>query len=610
MVVRGIFLYKIPMGLFGKKSKPELKANENEVGDNIIITERPRICCLDMSEETISVLQNSGANVYKGTLGSKVKVPNTSSRDWHQILLNFNFPQNLHEYDIIIIDLDSFDIIDYRIEDYVKEVNTGKSSSYLLSSYPENVFDPRPMASSILKHHLKEISNREYLVLVFSSKSYDIDYETLRITEDGYRRQPSEKYNIYSFWNSVPTSTAKYGTEISVCKMREDLRLLLEKYKPETVYNQTFYHPTTRIEGKNIQDERYFPLITNMNGEIVSFLELNKYEQLIMLPQIKDKSNFILDFLSKVAPSIYPNLFPFSTTFSWKNQKEYWLPLHSELLSEKSNIQKEFEHKLEENERKIKENSAKYSFLHSIVTETGDTLVNSLIQYLKWLEFDKVINFDHTNSKPNVLEEDIQVELANGLLIIECKGIGGTSTDSDCSQVSKIKHRRCKERNKFDVKALYIVNHQRYLPPLSRQNPPFNEQQIQDAKNDERGLLSTWQLFNLYFEIEKGIITKEEARKSILEFGLIEFRPEGLIFIYEPVEIFKEGQVCIVNIENTPLSVNDEIFIEKNGKFEKAILLEIHLNSKSLQTASEGEFGLKLSSKIERKSILWKRITQ
>ena len=598
MVVRGIFLYKIPMGLFGKKSKPELKANENEVGDNIIITERPRICCLDMSEETISVLQNSGANVYKGTLGSKVKVPNTSSRDWHQILLNFNFPQNLHEYDIIIIDLDSFDIIDYRIEDYVKEVNTGKSSSYLLSSYPENVFDPRPMASSILKHHLKEISNREYLVLVFSSKSYDIDYETLRITEDGYRRQPSEKYNIYSFWNSVPTSTAKYGTEISVCKMREDLRLLLEKYKPETVYNQTFYHPTTRIEGKNIQDERYFPLITNMNGEIVSFLELNKYEQLIMLPQIKDKSNFILDFLSKVAPSIYPNLFPFSTTFSWKNQKEYWLPLHSELLSEKSNIQKEFEHKLEENERKIKENSAKYSFLHSIVTETGDTLVNSLIQYLKWLEFDKVINFDHTNSKPNVLEEDIQVELANGLLIIECKGIGGTSTDSDCSQVSKIKHRRCKERNKFDVKA--------YDTTLLYQD-------LLDEFKWELSVIypfiSTKNLVLQYFEIEKGIITKEEARKSILEFGLIEFRPEGLSFVNEPTEILKDGKVCIVNIDNLPLSVNDELFIEKNGKFEKAILLEIRLNDTPLQTASQGELGLKLSSKIERKSILWKRVT-
>ena len=71
--------------------------------------------------------------------------------------------------------------------------------------------------------------------------------------------------------------------------------------------------------------------------------------------------------------------------------------------------------------------------------------------------------------------------------------IGGTSKDEECSQIFKIKSRRMKELKRFDVFGLYIVNHQKHLPPLNRENPPFTENQIQDAINDERGLLTTWQ---------------------------------------------------------------------------------------------------------------------
>ena len=145
------------------------------------------------------------------------------------------------------------------------------------------------------------------------------------------------------------------------------------------------------------------------------------------------------------------------------------------------------------------------------------------------------------------------------------------------------------------------------MPPLKRQNPPFSNHQIKDAESDERGLLTTWQLFNLYYEIENGIITKEEAKKSILEYGLVEFKPHNLIYVYEPAEFYSDGRVCIVNIDNITLKINDELLIEKNGKFEKVIILEIQQDSKSIQEVSKGEIGLKLSSKIAKKSTIWKK---
>lgn len=596
------------MGIFRKSTNitPLPDISEKTGNENIFI-ERPRICCIDIGNEIISALKQNGANIYEGTLGAKIKIPNSRHHDNHVLLLKYDFPPNLHEYDIFIIDLNRFSTIDYKSEDHTRKMHSGKSSLSLLSSHPETLFDPRPLSSLILGNQLRQISNRKYLVLAFSSEAYEIEYDSVLISENGYERQGTESHNIYSFWDNIPTSDSKYGEELFIGQMREDMYSLLDKFKSGIFYNQTFYHPITWTNSGSELNSRYFPLYTNLNGDIVSFMESRELETLILLPQIEDKKNFILEFIYKVAPSIIPELFPYSTTFGWKDQPEYWLPKHADLIQENKIIQTEFEKQLKENQHKIENNFKKYSFLHNILTETGEELVTALIKYFKWLEFENIENVDEANSNLGILEEDIQINLPNGILIIECKGIGGTSTDSDCNQISKIKHRRCKERNKFDVFALYIVNHQRYLPPLKRQNPPFSQHQIQDAKNDERGLVSTWQLYNLYFEIENGIISKEEARNAILEYGLIEFRPKNLIFIQEPIEIFNDGLVCIVNIDGIDLSVNDELYIERNGKFKKVKLEDIQDNGKSIKQISKGEYGLRLSSKITKKSILWKK---
>jgi hypothetical protein len=598
------------MGIFrGKNVKSEQVMPIKEIEKKVEIIERPRICCLDLDADAIWKLKGLGANIYNGTLGSKVRVPNTKRREAHHLLLNYDFPTNLHEYDVVIINLAGGEIIDYKPQDHSRETHTGKSSMNLLSSYPETLFDPRPMASTILGVKLNEIKNRQFLVIVFSSGAYEVDYEPVVIKEGYEERQTINTCNIYSFWNHIPCSEAKFGTEINTVKMQGDLFSLLDKYKIGSSYNQTFYHPNIIENNQYVQDGKYVALMKNLNADIISYCEIDNNKNLFILPQFKDKTNFLIDFISKVAPTIYPKIFPYSTTFGWKHEKDYWLPNHSTLIEKKIGIQKDFERKIAEIDDDLEQNLTKYSFLHALISETGEVLVKSLISYFQWLGFEKVVDYDETSSKSGVLEEDIQIELNNGILIIECKGIGGTSTDSDCSQISKIKHRRCRARGKFDVFALYIVNHQRHMPPLKRQNSPFTDHQIQDAENDERGLLTTWQLFNLYFEIESEIITKEEARETILDFGLIDFRPKDIAFVYEPTELFGDRTICIVNVDGLELNVNEILLIEKNGKFENATILDIQENGKSIKKAIQGEFGIKLNKSIEKKSTIWKRLT-
>ncbi|NEN25371.1 hypothetical protein G3O08_17890 [Cryomorpha ignava] len=596
------------MGTTNKKpSESSEKSSIEEKVEVADINERPRICCIDVDQKVVEQLKHLKFNVFSGTLGSKVKVPNSSRGVNHHLLLNFNFPKNLHEYDIIILDLANFETVDYNAEMHIRNDHTGRSALSLLSRYPETIFDPRPLGSSILGKKLKEIGSRGHIIIAFTSVSYDLEYESVK-TSDGYpESQGLMKKNIYDFLGNVPLSLSKYGKEMTPYDIREDLKNLLNSYLLNSTYNQTFNHPTKWQNDKQIPDPNFFPLIKNSSGDIVSISEFRGNSYIFYFPQISQKEKFIESFLTKIAPDIMPDIFPDSTTFSWKSKEEYWLPHYKKLLREKRHIEKEYEKNIKLKDAEISKNAKEYSFLHEIITETGDILVKALIKYFKWLGFKKVTNVDERNPNSSVLEEDIQVELNDGILIIECKGIGGTSTDSDCSQIAKIKHRRCKERNRFDVYALYIVNHQRYLPPTSRQNPPFSENQKQDAINDERGLISTWQLFNLYFEIESGILAKEDVRNNLTRFGYLEFRPSNLVFIDEPKEHLKNGKVCIINISDVELKIAEEILVEKNGKFTKTTIQGIQINDKPISSTKTGEFGLQLSNPIKQKSILWKK---
>lgn len=569
---------------------------------------KPLICCIDLDDKIVAELEKSGMNIFNGSLGNQINVPNAPSqgRTYHEIKKNnYIFPQNIQEYDIFVINLDYLKTTEYNRERHTIKSHTGKDLEQFICSYPETIFNPRPYSASILRDLLDQIAYREHLVIIFSTKDHIVEYQAIRTSETNRERMGIQKHSIYSIRHGIPTSKTNYGFDVSICKNNE-LTPLLNKYKGEITYNQTFDPITKYSNGKEIEDKAFIPLIENINNDIVSYLYRGEYETLVVFPQFTNLKNFIIEYLTEVAPSCYPELFPYSTKHKWKEQKEYWLPNHDKLINDKNAIIQQFEKNLKNNESEIDKNTAKYSFLHDILTETDSNLVIALIEYLKWLGFNSVVSCDEMAE--NVLEEDIQITLPDGLLIIECKGIGGTSTDSDCSQISKIKFRRCKQRNKFDVKALYIVNHQRHSPPSMRKNPPFTNEQINDALHDERGLLSTWQLFNLYFDIENNIISKDEAREALLNYGLVQFRPKKIVHVDKPTEILKDGEVCIVNINDLQLKVSDELFIEKGERFSKASILGIQLNDTDLTEASNGELGLKLSKKIEKGSTIWKRV--
>lgn len=513
-----------------EKSSKSKRGNVKDIDEiiNVVNTQertifkKPQICLIDFDEQIKENLEKKGFNIEPGTLGRAIEVPNenTFHLKSHKCLANFFFPPNLHEYDIIVLDLEYKEAIPYNIEHYTKKYVQGFSDSYFYSEYPEILFDPRPYGSYVLESEIHKNNSHPIILIVFANAHEKRKYQFVKETNSGTEFDGTQTCFNYSFSSKIPLSENKYGTEFIVEKESASLGLynVLSKHILEATYHIVFNSPN--VDKHN---DIFIPLIKNSHNEIVSFLRISNNCILFIFPQIVEKNSFLDELLTDQLPTLWPKIFPFHSEFKWLKEEAYMLPNEENLLEQRKTLIKKFEEEIENKNREIKSNHLKYECLHGILTESGDQLVACVKTFLEWLGFEYVKVMDE--ELDGKLEEDLQVETEEGLLVIEVKGIGGTSKDEECSQIEKIKNRRMKEKKRFDIFGLYIVNHQRYQPPLIRENPPFKQLQIEDAKNEERGLLTTWQLFNLYYSIKNGCVSKEEARKAFYKYGLIEFSP-------------------------------------------------------------------------------------
>ena len=101
------------------KGKKESEKNisgmieKDKTQEEIIFQEKPQICLIDIEDEIKDNLEKKGFNVKSGTLGKAIEVPNEDNYSFksHKCLLNLSFPPNLHEYEVIVVDLENKEVI-------------------------------------------------------------------------------------------------------------------------------------------------------------------------------------------------------------------------------------------------------------------------------------------------------------------------------------------------------------------------------------------------------------------------------------------------------------------------------------------------------------------
>ncbi len=551
-----------------------------------------QICGFSLDKDTIDFLKNKNIDIFNGSLGQITNLEYGMYNNTVQCLPNLKYPSNFHEYEIAILDLINTETVAYNFSDHQRKVIDSTSDLHIVCHYPQNIFDPRAFSLMMLATKLKNNLNNGFLIICFCGEPKNITYH--------FNNLPKVQHDLYSFIDDIPEIKSQTGRRVQISTSDKVMHRFLSKYNDTITYHATFKSPKIYVEDQYILDPAYVPLVHTTKGELVSYYHIQGDSGVFIFPDIENKGAFLEEFITQIAPTYLPNLFPGIVKNNWLNESRYSLPNQERLLKERKLLKEKFEKALDDKDHEILNNQSKYTFLQDLITGTDDKLVHALVVFLKWLGFSNVTDADTIEGR-KLKEEDVLIENENGIIIIETKGIGGTSKDDECSQIGKIKARRQLQRKKFDVMAHYIVNHQRHLPAGKRQNPPFTSNQISDAEYDARGLITTWQLFNLYFAIEDGIISKEEARLEFEKTGYIDFIPDSWIQLNKPKEYYKENTIGIIELQgNTTVKKGDYIVTLKNEKFYQHKIISIQLDGLDVEEATYGEIGLKLSGSLPK----------
>lgn len=589
---------------FGKsKNKDVVSAAEQEhFEEQISVHQHPMICLFDFENEVTKELERLKFNCVSASFGTNIKVNNKQYEE-KLLKLNHDYPNNLHEFDIVMLDMTRNNTEDFNQNHHSLKDTRGSKAQALLSHYPEQVFDPRPLSINIVSAEIKELTNKKSIVIAFCGHENIVDYDFVEITANGAKVTAHYTYSNFNFYNNVAQHSNKYGKKVFVPKVKSKLSPLLEKHLDRIEYSTVFFHPEIWENKQYKKIENFIPLLLNEREEIISYTHFIEKSTILVFPDIKEKTEFVSELFKTYLPDIVPDIFPFHGEFGWLNNGEYLLPEEAELLLQKKEVEETYVKDINNIEESIAQLKIKYEFLNDLVSESGEKLVKAVEYYMKWLGFESVVNLDDTN--PDVLEEDLQIDYGDRFLVVEIKGLGGTSTDKDCNQISKIRYRRAEQRRKFDVFGLYIVNHQRYIPPKNRANPPFSEHQINDAGLDNRGLLTTYDLYKAYFLIEEDILKKEFVREELFKKGLISLYPRHLTSLGVPDEYFMDGHVAIVNLDGIFLSKGDTVIVKKQDEYFKVTIESLMVNNAEVESAGSGEIGVKFNKKVKKNSELF-----
>ena len=249
-------------------------------------------------------------------------------------------------------------------------------------------------------------------------------------------------------------------------------------------------------------------------------------------------------------------------------------------------------------EKEAEEVGKKNDFLKQLLTGTGDQLVKAVKTYLEWLGFTNVIDKDETLEDGEIKEEDLDLNYNGQLVLIEVKGINGTSTDAECSQVDKIVSRRIKQLDTTKVHGVYVVNNQKNVEPLNRQIPPFNKNQVSDAEIMDRTLVYTSQLFSLYSDIENGYVTREEARGCFLQQGLANFHA-SFKSLGKPYNYYQGHTVICMDLKGDKVSVGDTFYYKDSLQRLVGLTVEsIQHNNTPMDHVEIGKTAIKVGKNV------------
>lgn len=506
---------------------------------------KPKILLIDLPDSVLDSVRSAGFNASAGTFGSPYKVELSDS--YRSVIGKPDLP-NYTEQEIIIIDL----LPPKRLDNPEGEKMTSEGENDWWAKCSWGEIDPRPRAMYMAQNAFDRIFDHGGLFVIFAQPRLRQDLFLAHVVLGSLNvgstasKIHADNWGFLSILSSLRIES-DFGKEINVLEHDTQLSRFLRGTIRNARYNATF-NPLSGIE------KNWKPILSNKFEKCVGGLIVpeDSKGRVLILPQISKKPEAIVTLLREVLPDISPHLFPHIEGYRWVEREEYELDSVLKYKANKIEVQQRAKREFEELDKKIVEERDKLGFLHGIITKTGTDLVESVKSCLEFIGFKQVIDVDKQILERDAnapKQEDLQVHKDKSpTLLIEIKGISGLPHESDTIQVVKYILRRMKEWNREDVHGVSIINHQRNVPALERDNQNiFTKQQVEDAENHDFTILTTWDLFLLI----RGMMKWGWDPKTIQELFYKSGRMPRLPTIYKPIgEIVKYWEKpCAVGVQ-------------------------------------------------------------
>lgn len=538
--------------------------------------QRPKILLLDLDETVEKALGETWADVVSASLGTPYKVKRDSG---FQQVIQPDVLYGHEEVDLVAVDLSMRDIA----ETSAGQPHKPRGEIDLWAKCDKGYIDSRVRTVVSESIAFERISSGGGVFVVFASVRSQMDFCMARASSGGLYDQTPIDRDVWALTQDLGHMQvdADAGENINVVDT-SPVGTVLAKYLAGARFECT-------LRSNFMMRAAWSPLAVNKYGSPVGMMGQGEKGFTIVVPQLADKAGFLKELLAVALPEIAPHLFPDLEQSAWTRRADYELSRVVELQAEKDRIVAKAKADIASLDEEIKRDRAANAWLHDLLTGTGQPLELAIEKAFYEVGFKRITNVDELrDAEGKSRREDLRVEDKSPMLVVDIKGIGGYPSDEDATQANKHALINTKELGRTDIQGLSIINHQRLMPPLDRENNmPFRQELLDVAGETGLGLMTAFDVYRLIVNMRKHGWPAEQVKPVFYRSHRIECVPVHYRYL-GIVAVALTGKFGVVLTENS-ITVGEGIAVEGPIYFDETEVKSIHIDDRSAETANVGD---------------------
>ncbi len=550
---------------------------------------RPKVMLIDVPAAALAQVQAAGYHVVIASLGTPLTVD--ASDRFLAVQANGRLP-GFAEQEVVVVQQRPPDARPGTPDD----VPAVTDQTEIWSSTRDGVIDSRPWLAQYFSEDAQRILDHGGVFIFFCDPPRQSNLVSAR-SENVYGRVQVNADLPWTVWDLLPELNSfdhpfDHGEEITPTP--PGFLDVLAPHLASATFNCTL-DPGRR-------KDRWVPIAHNKYGKVVAGVlgsepreppdGNGKRGYVVLLPQVQDIGACVLDLLDNVLPRLVPTLFPESERTAWLRSETYELPGVLGLQTEIERLRADAEEREAELRDAIERERERDGWTHTLLTGTDDELVDAVVSALGVLGLKDVrkIDDEEEERQSGRRREDLQVWDASPLILGEVKGISNVPKEASSLQVWKYLTPRMRKLDRLDIRGLAIINHQRGLPPLERENVhTFQQDVLDNAEEQGFGLLTTLDLFRLVRNKQRWGWPDETVIPLLYGNGRVLAIPVHYELVGAVTHFFEGPGAVIVEVTASGFSVKEDLAFVLPIDYVQERVESIQLDDAAVDSAAVGD---------------------